>query len=69
MGAVHGQEGQSEPSSLVAAGIAIPADDTKRDLDADPSHVPDHVLFKITAKTYGTETKRTYPFHYIGKER
>lgn len=52
-----------------AAGIVIPADETKKDLDADPNHLPDHVLFKISAKTYSTETKRNYPFHYIGKER
>ena len=27
------------------------------------------VLFKITAKTYSTETKENYPFHYVGNER
>lgn len=54
-------------SANAAAGIVISADDTKRALDAD--YVPDHVLFKITAKTYSTETKENYPFHYIGKER
>lgn len=51
-----------------AAGIVIAADDTKKDLDTDPNHLPDHVLFKITAKTYSTETKENYPFRYIGKE-
>jgi hypothetical protein len=55
-------------TSAAAAGIVIPAEDTKKDLDADPNHLPDHVLFKITAKTYSTETKQNYPFRYIGKE-
>ena len=50
-----------------AAGIVITADDTKKALDA--YYVPDHVLFKIAAKTYSTETKENYPFRYIGKER
>ena len=49
------------------AGIVITADDTRKALDADPNNLPDHVLFKITAKTYSTETKQTYPFHYSGK--
>jgi len=51
-----------------AAGIVITAEDTKKNLDADPNYLPDHVLFKISAKTYKTETKENYPFHYIGKE-
>lgn len=51
-----------------AAGIVITAEDTKKNLDADPNYLPDHVLFKIGAKTYNTETKENYPFHYIGKE-
>jgi hypothetical protein len=54
-------------SANAAAGIVISVDDTKRALDAE--YVPDHVLFKITAKTYSTETKENYPFRYIGKER
>jgi hypothetical protein len=53
-------------SADAAAGIVISADDTKRALDAD--YVPDHVLFKITAKTYSSETKENYPFRYIGKK-
>lgn len=56
-------------SANAAAGIVIPADDTKKDLDAEPNHLPEHVLFKIAAKTYNIETKENYPFHYIGKER
>lgn len=52
-----------------SAGIVIPADETKKVLDSDPDHLPDHVLFKINAKTYSTETKKNYPFRYIGKQR
>jgi hypothetical protein len=55
-------------SADAAAGIVIAAEDTKKDLDADPKHLPDHVLFKIAAQTYNTETKRTYPFRYLGKQ-
>ena len=51
-----------------AAGIVITAEDTKKSLDADPNYLPDHVFFKISAKTYNTEIKENYPFHYIGKE-
>lgn len=51
-----------------AAGIAISAEDTNKDLDADPNQLPDHVLFKITAKTYNSETKENYPSHYPGKK-
>jgi hypothetical protein len=56
-------------SADAAAGIDIPANDTKKDLDADPNHLPDHVLFIVTAKTYSTETKENYPFRYIGNKR
>ena len=52
-----------------AAGIVISAEDTDKDLDADPNHLPDHVLFKISAETYRSETKKTYPFRYIGRQR
>lgn len=55
-------------SADAAAGIVIAAEDTKRDLDTDPTHLPDHVLFKITAKAYSTETKEPYPFRYIGRQ-
>lgn len=48
-----------------AAGIVIAADDIKKDLDADANNLPDHVLFKISAETYETETKQRYPFRYI----
>jgi hypothetical protein len=56
-------------SADAAAGIVVTAEDTKKDLDTDPNHLPDHVLFKISAETYSTETKETYPFRYIGKQR
>jgi hypothetical protein len=52
-----------------AAGIVITAEDTKKLLDANPKHFPDHVLFKTNAKTYHAETRKNYPFQYIGKER
>jgi hypothetical protein len=65
----HGKIFLAITSVDAAAGIVIPADDTKKDLDTDPNHLPDHVLFKISAKAYTTETKKNYPFHYIGKER
>jgi hypothetical protein len=51
------------------AGIVISAEDINKDLDADPAHLPDHVLFKVSAKTYETETKQTYPFRYIRPQR
>jgi hypothetical protein len=51
-------------SDDAAAGILIPAEDTKKDLDDDPNRLPNHVLFKISAKTYNTETKVNYPFHH-----
>jgi hypothetical protein len=51
-----------------AVGIVISAEDTKKNLDADPNHLPDHVLFKISPKTYNTEIKENYPFHHIGKK-
>lgn len=51
-----------------AAGIVITAEDTKKGLDADPQYILDHVLFKISAKTYNVETKQNYPFRYIGKK-
>ena len=52
-----------------AAGIVIAANDIEKDLDADANHLPDHVLFKVSAKTYEAETKQTYPFRYIRPQR
>jgi hypothetical protein len=54
-------------SEDAAVGIVITAEDIRKNLDADAKHLPDHVLFKISGKTYGTETKKNCPFHYIGK--
>jgi len=51
-----------------AAGIVIAAEAVDKDLDAGPNHLPDHVLFKVSAKIYQTETKQTYPFRYIGRQ-
>jgi hypothetical protein len=65
----HGKVFLAITSADAAAGIAIPADDTNKDLDVDPNHLPDHVLFMIPAKTYSTETKENYPFRYIGKSK
>src|SRR5215470_15832213 len=48
-----------------AAGIVISADEIEKKLDADANHLPDHVLFRVSTKTYQTETKQTYPFRYI----
>lgn len=48
-----------------AAGIVIATDEIEKELDADANYIPDHVLFKISAKTYQIETKQTYPFRYI----
>jgi hypothetical protein len=52
-----------------AAGIVVAADDIEKDLDGDATHLPDHVLFRVSAKTYQTETKQTYPFRYIRPQR
>jgi hypothetical protein len=64
----HGNDFLAFASADADAGIVIPIEETKKDLDADPSHLPDHVLFKITAKVYDSEIKEKYPFHYIGKK-
>ena len=50
-----------------AAGIVIGVGEIDKYLDADPKYLPDHVLFKVRAKTYESETKKTYPFRYIGR--
>jgi len=55
-------------SNDAVAGIVISAEDTKKALDTDPRHLPDHVLFQVTARTYSTETKQTYPFRYLGSQ-
>jgi hypothetical protein len=52
-----------------AAGIVIAVNDIEKDLDADATHLPDHVLFKVSARTYQNETKQTYPFRYIRPQR
>ena len=47
-----------------AAGIVIPANATKQQLDSDPQSLPLYVFFKTSAKAFAQETKQTYPFHY-----
>jgi len=51
-----------------AAGVVIPPDQTKKELDSDPRSIPSLVFFKTSAKVYAKETKEAYPFHYIGSE-
>jgi hypothetical protein len=65
----HGKVFLAITSADAAAGFVITAEDTKKNLDADLNNLPDHVLFKIGAKIYDTETKQTYPFRYIGKKQ
>ncbi len=48
-----------------AAGIVIPVEETKQELDRDPKSLPPYVFFKITAKAYTRETKEPYPFRYL----
>jgi hypothetical protein len=50
-----------------AAGIVVPVDDTKRELDNRPSVRPPYVFFQTTAKAYRRETKQNYPFKTLGK--
>src|SRR3984957_15168089 len=50
-----------------AAGIVVPVNDTKRELDNRPSVRPPCVFFQTTAKIYRRETKQNYPFKTIGK--
>lgn len=51
-----------------AAGIVIPVEDTKQELDSDPKNLPLYVFFKITAKAYARETREPYPFRYLGPD-
>jgi hypothetical protein len=48
-----------------SAGIVIPVEETKKQLDSYPQGTPDHTFFRITAKIYARETKQTYPFRYV----
>ena len=51
-----------------AAGIVIPADETKRELEAHPQGLPLYVFFKTSAKVFAQETKQTYPFGYVNRK-
>jgi hypothetical protein len=48
-----------------AAGIVIPSEETKEELDRDPERLPSLVFFKTTAEVYQRETKQTYPFRFL----
>jgi hypothetical protein len=52
-----------------AAGIVIPVDEIKKELDSDPQSVPLYVFFKTTAKVYARETKQPYPFRYLKPDK
>ena len=52
-----------------AAGIAIPVDETKHEMDSYPQSLPVHVFFKTTAKVVAQETKQTYPFRYLKPDK
>jgi hypothetical protein len=52
-----------------AAGIVIPVDETKKQLDGDPQSIPLYVFFKTTAKVYARETKQPYPFRYLESDK
>ena len=48
-----------------AAGMVIPATETKQQLDSDPQSLPQYVFFNTSAKVFAHETKQTYPFRYL----
>ena len=52
-----------------AAGIVVPVDETKKQLDSDPQSIPLYVFFKTTAKVYARETKQPYPFRYLKPDK
>ena len=49
-------------STEAAPGLAIPVEEIKRRIDADPKTVPPDVFFEIDRTAYERETKATYPF-------
>jgi hypothetical protein len=48
-----------------AAGIVIPANETKQQLDSDPQSLPLYVFFKTSAKAVAQETKQAYQVRYL----
>ena len=52
-----------------AAGIAIPVDETKHEMDSNPQSLPLYVFFKTTANVVAQETKQTYPFRYLKPDK
>jgi len=49
-------------SEDAAPGIAIPTEEIKRRIDANPKTLPSYVFFEIDKPTYERDTKQTYPF-------
>jgi hypothetical protein len=49
-------------SEEAAPGLAIPTEETKRQIDANPKALPSYVFFEIDRSRYERETKETYPF-------
>ena len=52
-----------------AAGIAIPVDETKHEMDSNPQGLPVYVFFKTNAKVVAQETKQTYPYRYLKPDK
>jgi hypothetical protein len=52
-------EGDSGPS------IAVPIEETKRNLDQNHKTVPPYVFFEVSPSVYQRETKQTYPFRFL----
>jgi hypothetical protein len=48
-----------------SAGIVVPSEDTKRQLDGDNNSLPLYIFFKTTREVFTSETKKPYPFRYI----
>jgi hypothetical protein len=45
-----------------APTLAIPIEQIKRRIDANPKELPSYVFFEIDRATYERKTKETYPF-------
>lgn len=48
-----------------AAGIVVPVEETRRELDNDPQRAPMYVFFETDGMVYQRETKEPYPFRYV----
>jgi hypothetical protein len=49
-----------------APGLAIPIEEIKRRIDANPKELPSYVFFEIDRPSYQRETKEAYPFRTKG---